>query len=68
MARKRRQKVTFTDDAAQLVADMAEKKGLTVSEVIRRGVALEAWLDENSEARILIQHPGEQAREIKFVG
>jgi ribosomal protein L14 len=68
MARKRRQRVTFTDEAAELVMEMAARKGLTVSEVVRRGVALESWLDSMSDAKILVQLPGEPAREVTFVG
>jgi len=67
MARGRRQSVTFTGETAEWLAKMAEKKGITVTEVVNRGVALESWLDQLSDARILVQYPGQQAREVTFL-
>ena len=68
MERTHRESVTFTGQAAEWLASMADKHGITVSEVVHRGVALESWLDSLSDAKILVQYPGQQAREVKFVG
>ena len=67
MARGRRQNVTFTGETAEWLESMAAKKGITVAEVVNRGVALESWLDQMSDAKILVQFPGQQAREVRFL-
>jgi hypothetical protein len=67
MARTPRQSVTFTGEAAQWLKEMAARKGITVTDVVHRGVALESWLDSLDDAKILVQYPGQQAREVTFM-
>jgi hypothetical protein len=66
---RKRQSITFTDDAAELVEDLANKRGVTVSEVVRQALAREKWFDERpADEKILLQREGEaHPREVHFV-
>lgn len=49
--RRRRQSVTFTDEAAETVEKLAAERGTSVSEVVREAVALGAWLQQVRDER-----------------
>jgi hypothetical protein len=57
---KQKLAVNLTDDAARVVRQLADEEGITVSEVIRRGIALEKFvLDQlHSGAEVLLSRDG----------
>lgn len=70
MARKIRQSVTFTGSTADFLEELATRRGVPVSEIVRQAVALEAWFQgvEASGAKVLVQRENETTpREVEFV-
>ncbi len=66
---RQRQSVTFTDEAADAVVDLAKKRGTSVSEVVREAVALQVWLEQTKDAgeKVYVgQEPGPK-REVEFI-
>jgi len=66
---RKRQSITFTDEAADLVENLAAKRGVSVSEVVREAIALEKWLQDRQSAneKILVKKDDEPAREVEFL-
>ncbi len=57
------------DEVARVVRQLAEDRGITATEVLRRGVALEKFVTEqlDSEAAFLIQRPDGSLERVHFV-
>jgi hypothetical protein len=66
----RRQSVTFTDDAAQLVEKLATERGISVSEVVREALTREAWFDgvKRQGRHIYVGEDPESVHEVQFLG
>lgn len=60
MANVHRVNVNFSESAYRDLTEMAERKGKTVSDVLRDAVTLERWFDEASRegSRVLIERDG----------
>lgn len=52
--------VNFTEEAWDVLQDLAERRGKTVSQVLRDAIALERWFDATYERgeRVLLQEIG----------
>jgi hypothetical protein len=69
MARLHRQRLTLTDEAAELVEQLAHERGVSVPEVVGEALAREQWFTEATKrGRILYLEDGmSQPREVEFV-
>jgi hypothetical protein len=65
MADFHRVNVNFSPDAYRDLTELAERKGKTVSDLMRDAIALERWFDEaNREgSRVLVERDG-KVREV----
>lgn len=50
----------FSDDAAELLTNMATQQGVTKAEVVRRAINLEKWFQDTARGggRILVERDG----------
>jgi predicted CopG family antitoxin len=58
--------VNFSDDAYEVLTEMARRKGKSISEVLRDAIALEKWFEDTKEegGRVLVERDNGQMREI----
>ena len=65
MATKRRVNVDFPEDTYKALESMAQKRGTTLSEVLRDAVGLEKWYEDTKQegARVLVERDG-KVREV----
>ena len=61
----RRVNVNFSENVYQMLEALAEKKGKTMSEILRDAIALEKWVQDETDAggRLLVDRGG-QVREL----
>lgn len=59
--------VNLSDEARQIIRDLGERSGRTISEVLRDSFALLMWFDreQRSGSRILVERDG-RVREVVF--
>ena len=69
MARKR-QSVTFSEEAVELLNDLADEQGVSISEVVRRALTRESWFTNAiKHGKILYQPDGAaQPHQVEFIG
>jgi hypothetical protein len=60
--------VNFSDEAAETIEDLAQRRGTTKAEVLRDSLALEKWMDETRRdgGKILVEHSDGRLREVVF--
>jgi hypothetical protein len=61
--------VNLSDEVAQALRELAEKRGTTVSEALRRAISTEKFINDKIEKgeRVLLEDPdGNKQREIVF--
>ena len=60
--------VNLSDETIEDLREVASKRGITLTEAIRKAIATEKFVqDERDEgAKILIEKPGERVREVEF--
>ena len=65
MANVHRVNVNFSEDAYRKLTELAQRKGRSVSDVLRDAIALEQWFDEakQSGSRVLVEREG-KVREV----
>jgi predicted CopG family antitoxin len=65
MANVHRVNVNFSDDAYRQLTELAQRKGKTVSDLLRDAIALERWFDDTRRegSRVLVEREG-KVREI----
>ncbi|MCU1349662.1 MAG: hypothetical protein JWO56_2692 [Acidobacteria bacterium] len=65
MANVHRVNVNFSEDAYRELTELAQRKGKTVSDILRDSIALERWFDETHREgnRVLVERDG-KVREI----
>jgi metal-responsive CopG/Arc/MetJ family transcriptional regulator len=65
MARTHRVNVNFSESAYQALEDLAERKGKSMSEVLRDAIALEKWFQDTNEegGKVVVEKDG-RAREV----
>jgi hypothetical protein len=58
--------VNFSDAAYRDLNTLAERKGKTMSEVLRDAIALERWFDDarSSGSKVLVEQPDGRIREV----
>jgi hypothetical protein len=58
--------VNFSDAAYRDLNTLAERKGKTMSEVLRDAIALERWFDETRSvgSKVLVEQPDGRIREV----
>jgi len=61
--------IKLPDDSAKTVRELAEDKGITATEVLKRGIALERFITDQLDAGnvFLVQRPGGQLERVHFV-
>jgi metal-responsive CopG/Arc/MetJ family transcriptional regulator len=66
MAKTHRVNVNFSENAYRTLEDLADRKGKSMSEVLRDAIALEKWFqDTNDEGgKVLVEQEGGRAREV----
>lgn len=66
MADGHRFNVNFSDGAYRDLSTLAERKGKTMSEVLRDAIALERWFDETRRegSKVLVEQPDGKVREV----
>lgn len=64
----KRLSISLSADAAELLESLSEEQGVSQSEVIRRALATESYIQQEIQqgSRILIQKADEQIREVVF--
>jgi hypothetical protein len=65
-AKGHRFNVNFSEGAYRDLTTLAERKGKTMSEVLRDAVALERWFDETTRDgnKVLVEQPDGKIREV----
>jgi metal-responsive CopG/Arc/MetJ family transcriptional regulator len=65
MATTHRVNVNFSENAYKTLEDLAERKGKSMSEVLRDAIALEKWFQDTTETggKVVVEQGG-QAREV----
>ncbi len=60
--------VNLSDETIEDLKEVAEKRGITLTEAIRKAIATEKFVqDERDEGgKILIEKPGGRVREVEF--
>ena len=61
--------VNLTEDAVEALKDLAAKRGTTVTEVLRRAISTEKYLDDvqrGEGAKVLLEDKKGQIRELVF--
>lgn len=60
MANKHRINVNFSEEAYDELTDLAQRRGKTVSDLLRDAIALERWFDETNRdgGRVLVERDG----------
>jgi hypothetical protein len=61
MAKNHRQSISFSDEAFGFLSKLAEKRGVTVSEVVRTAINREAWFDNVTEKGQIYYKPDDAA-------
>jgi len=66
MASSHRFNVNFSEGAYRDLNTLAERRGKTMSEVLRDAIALERWFDETNREgnKVLVEQPDGRIREI----
>ncbi|ODB78125.1 MULTISPECIES: ribbon-helix-helix protein, CopG family [Micromonospora] len=61
--------VNLSADAAEAIRELTERRGITITELIRRAISTQKYVDDavNRGAKILIEEPDEKLRELIFV-
>ena len=69
VAGKQKLSLNLTDEAAQIVREMAASKGISVTEVIRRGISLERFVMSQleSDGTFLIRRSNGAIETVHFV-
>jgi hypothetical protein len=65
MATTRRVNVNFSESAYRTLEDLADRKGKSMSEVLRDAIALEKWFQDTNESggKVVVEQDG-RAREV----
>lgn len=65
----KRHRVTFTGEAASILSELADRRGVSVSEVVRTAINREAWFDAaTANGMIYYKADGEDTlHEVEFV-
>lgn len=60
--------VNLSDETIRDLQEVADKRGITLTEAIRRAIATEKFVqDERDEgSKILVEKPGGRVREVEF--
>jgi hypothetical protein len=60
MANLHRVNVNFSEEAYDELTDLAQRRGKTVSDLLRDAIALERWFDETKRdgGRVLVERDG----------
>ena len=60
--------VNLSDETIRDLREVADKRGITLTEAIRRAIATEKFVqDERDEgSKILVEKPGGRVREVEF--
>jgi hypothetical protein len=68
-ARHQKLSINLSEDAARVVKELADAKGTTVTEVIRRGIALERFIVDHLDggATFLVKQPDGSIETVHFV-
>lgn len=66
MSKNHRFNVNFSEGAFRDLNTLAERKGTTMSEVLRDAIALERWFDETRRegSKVLVEQPDGSIREV----
>ncbi len=66
MANVHRVNVNFSDDAYEELSELAQRKGKTISDLLRDAIALERWFEETNRegSRVLVEKRDGKVREI----
>jgi hypothetical protein len=66
MAKAHRFNVNFSEGAYRDLSALAERKGKTMSEILRDAIALERWFDETRQegSKVLVEQPDGKVREV----
>lgn len=61
--------VSLNDEAAEAVAELVRTKGLPVSEIIRRGIALERFIEEELEngSSFFVKNASGETERVRFI-
>ncbi len=61
--------VSLTDEAAAAVTELADKKGLKTSEVIRRAIALAKFIQDEEEkgSTFLLRNAAGELERVRFI-
>jgi metal-responsive CopG/Arc/MetJ family transcriptional regulator len=64
----RRVNVSFSEHVYEMLEELAEKKGKSMTDILRDAVALEAWLQKEWESgsRIIVEREGSQRELVRF--
>jgi hypothetical protein len=65
MPKTHRVNVNFSENAYKTLEDLADRKGKTLSEVLRDAIALEKWFQDTTDegGKVLVEQEG-RAREV----
>ncbi len=65
MAKTHRVNVNFSESAYRTLEDLADRKGKSMSEVLRDAIALEKWFQDTNEGggKVVVEQDG-RAREV----
>lgn len=60
MANVHRVNVNFSEDAYEELTELAQRKGKTLSDLLRDAIALERWFDDAKQegSRVLVERDG----------
>lgn len=66
MSKSHRFNVNFSEGAYRDLSTLAERKGKTMSEVLRDAIALERWFEDTTRAgsKVLVEQPDGSIREV----
>jgi predicted transcriptional regulator len=60
--------VNLSDETIKDLKEVADKRGISLTEVIRRAIATEKFVQDEREegGKILVEKPGGRVREVEF--
>lgn len=60
--------VNLSDETIDDLKEVASKRGITLTEAIRKAIATEKFVQDKQDegAKILIEKPGQRVREVEF--
>lgn len=61
--------VNLSREAAEAIREIQERRGITITEVIRRAISTQKYIEDATDkgAKILIEQPGEPLKELVFI-